>query len=112
MGYKKFDEWMEGFLYPMITHAWEALKDEGYMVINISDCYANHTYNRICMPLLDYCIAKLTGCHFGGFMGYEITPRKNGGPNAEPMMVFCKNKSINLKDIAPNQPQQELFDET
>jgi len=110
--YKKFDEWMEGFLYPMATHSWEALKDEGFMAINISDCYANHTYNRICMPLLDYCMNNLPNCSFAGFMGYEITPRKNGGPNAEPIVLFSKNKSINLHDLAPAKPQGDLFDAT
>jgi len=108
--YKKFDAWMESFLYPMITNAWQALTDGGYLLLNVSDCYANHTYNKICMPLINYALAELPNCHLNGIMGYEITSRQKGGVNAEPILVFS-NKDTPLDQLLPEEPQMDLLDE-
>lgn len=107
--YKKFDEWLEGFLYPMLNNAWLSLSENGVMAINISDCYANHTYNRICMPMIEYCLTELPMCNLSGVIGYEITSRKKGGVNAEPIIIFSKNKQLDLKKLLPKDIQMELF---
>lgn len=88
--HKKFDGWMSQFLFKMVTFAWESLQDGGVMAINISDCYANHTYNRICQPLIDYCLSNLENCSIQGVIGYEIASRKKNGVNAEPILFFSK----------------------
>ena len=107
--FKQFDDWLNGFLFPMLYYSWLSLKDDGVMAINISDCYANHTYNRICMPMIEYCLKELTKCNLAGVIGYQITSRKKGGVNAEPIIIFTKNNSFNIKNIMPKDLQQELF---
>jgi hypothetical protein len=54
--YKACDEWLEGFLFPMISHAWNSVEHGGHVLMNISDCYVNHTYNKLCMPLIEHCL--------------------------------------------------------
>ena len=93
----------------MLYYSWLSLKDNGVMAINISDCYANHTYNRICMPMIEYCLKELPRCNLAGVIGYQITSRKKGGVNAEPIIIFIKNKSVNLKNIMPKNLQPQLF---
>jgi hypothetical protein len=95
--YKKFDDWLDKFLFRMLDNSWMALADEGHMVINISDCYAHHTMNRICQPMIDYCVDKLDNCSYVGAIGYSLAQRpnnKNGysGVHAEPIFVFKKGK--------------------
>ena len=87
---KKFDDWMELFLFKMVSFAWESLQEEGILAINISDCYANHTYNRICQPLIEYCLASLDRCSIQGVIGYEMASRKKNGATAEPILFFTK----------------------
>ena len=93
----------------MLENAWLSLSNNGIMAINISDCYANHTYNRICMPMVEYCLNNLKDCFLVGIIGYEITARKKGGVNAEPIIIFSKNKQFDLKKILPKDIQKELF---
>ena len=107
--FKKFDDWLHGFLFPMLHYSWLSLKDNGVMAINISDCYANHTYNRICMPMIKYCLKELPKCNLVGVIGYEITSRKKGGVNAEPVIIFSKKESFDLKSLMPKNRQRKLI---
>tara|TARA_Y100001973_G_C5130610_1_gene297552 strand:- start:46 stop:1047 length:1002 start_codon:yes stop_codon:yes gene_type:complete len=100
--YKKFNEWLKGFLFPMLHNAWLSLQENGVMAINISDCYANHTYNRICEPMIEYCINNLFNCNFVGVIGYEITSRKKGGANSEPIIIFSKGAKLDINQIILN----------
>lgn len=106
--YKKFDCWMECFLLPMVKNAWLSLQHGGKMILNISDCYANHTYNKICGPLIEYATAELPHCYLSGVIGYEITSRKRDGVDAEPMLIFSKGNSAPLNEILPESKQTEL----
>ena len=108
--FKKFDDWLTGFLYPMVTFAWDSLQEGGVLALNISDCYANHTYNRICLPLIDYCLSNLKGCRMQGVIGYEIASRKKTGINSEPLLFFSKHgKDIKWDRLAKDAPQQKDF---
>lgn len=86
--YKKFDDWMDGFLYPMIENSLESVVSGGKVVINISDVYANHTYNKIVGPLIETYKSR-NPC----VMGYRMAKRVNSkssvsGIFAEPIIVF------------------------
>lgn len=94
--YKKFDDWLNGFLFKMCHNSWDALKTGGHMAINISDVYANHTYNRICEPLIEYCQNNLNGCTCEQIIGYRMTKRVGSksdisGVFAEPIIIFKKS---------------------
>tara|TARA_R100000935_G_scaffold14287_1_gene28638 strand:+ start:151 stop:1161 length:1011 start_codon:yes stop_codon:yes gene_type:complete len=109
--FKKFNDWMTEFLYPMVTFAWDSLQKNGVLALNISDCYANHEYNRICQPLIDYCLSSLSNCSIQGVIGYEITSRKKNGVNAEPILFFTKgNKKINFSEMAKLSQIQKSLD--
>ena len=62
------------------------------MAINISDCYADHTQNFICMPAIEFARNLLPDCEFLGVIGYEIAKRKKDGPNAEPIIMLRKEQ--------------------
>lgn len=107
--YKKCDEWLSGFLFPMMQNSWECIEGGGFVLINISDCYVNHTYNKLCMPLINYALNELDDCHLLGVIGYQITARNKSGVNAEPVIIFRKGSGKSLMDILPDDKQGELF---
>lgn len=107
--FKRIDDWLEGFLYPTITNAWKSLNKNGILAVNISDCYANHTYNKICMPMIEYALKNLSSCYLVGIIGYAIASRKKNGANAEPIIIFSKDKDFDLISLMPKEKQQELF---
>lgn len=88
--YKKFDEWMNGFLFKMLDNAYSVLKPDGIMAINISDVYANHEYNRIVQPILE------RYSEYGPYViGYRMAKRLNSKSNnagvfCEPIIVIKK----------------------
>ena len=90
--YRKFDDWLKNFLLKMIDNAWSGLKIDGHMVINVSDIYANHTYNKIVQPVLD-----LLSAENPYVMGYRMAKRVgskscNVGIFCEPVIVVKKTK--------------------
>ena len=94
--FKKLDQWLEGFLFPVLDKSWKGLKNGGTMVINISDVYSNHTINKICDPMNDY-LSSLTGSQYGGTIGLRMAKRPNSkastkeGIFTEPMWVWSKS---------------------
>jgi hypothetical protein len=86
---------MDKFLFPMLVKSWKSLKTGGIMALNISDCYADHTKNMICMPAIEFAKNLLPDCEVMGVIGYEIAKRKKDGPNAEPIIMLRK-KSENI----------------
>lgn len=94
--YKGIDNWLEGFLFKSISHAWSKLKPLGHLVINISDVYSGHRVNKICDPMNQH-IQTLKGSVYVGCYGYEMMKRPNSGAIrgkdghfAEPMWVWKK----------------------
>ena len=88
--YRKFDDWLQNFLFKMLDNAWSGLKKDGYMVINVSDIYANHTYNKIVQPVLN-----LMSAENPYVIGYRMAKRvgsksSNTGIFCEPVIVVKK----------------------
>lgn len=97
--YKGFDEWINGFLFPMANRSWESLRDGGRMLINVADCYADHQINFICQPFVDWCVDNLPDCEYAGAIGYEIAQRvgrrmSDSSTPAEPILIFSKGPSV------------------
>lgn len=93
--YKKFEDWLSKFLFKMIDNSWNVLQSKGHLVINISDVYSNHTYNKICNPLYEYC-CQLKNSKYIGCIGYEMRKRINSKSNkvgtfCEPILIFKKS---------------------
>jgi len=86
--YKKFDEWMDKFLFAMMDNSISVLESGGHLVLNISDMYGNHTYNRIVQPILE----KYS--HMNPYvMGYRMAKRVGSKSNSagifvEPVIVL------------------------
>lgn len=75
--YKKLESWLERFLFKAIDMAWEALKPFGYMAINISDVYSNHTINKICDPMNKH--IESIGGKYQECIGMKMAKRPNSG---------------------------------
>lgn len=75
--YRTLDKWLNGFLYPSLDMAWNALNHGGILAINISDVYSNHTVNNICDPMNDY-LSSLGGVFVEG-LGMKMSKRPNSG---------------------------------
>jgi len=89
--YPKFEDWLNNFLFQMLDKSWEALNVGGHLVLNVSDVYANHTYNKIVSPVLEY--FKNRDPYL---MGYRMAKRMNSksmqsGIFCEPMIVVKKS---------------------
>ena len=103
-----FDAWLNGYLFQMIDHAWRSLKDNGYLAINISDCYADGTSNKIVMPMLEYVLNKFTDAHFVAIIGYAMASRVNVNNvdiSGEPITIFRKGAYMNFEDLIPEKKQ-------
>jgi hypothetical protein len=77
--YPTFNAWMEKFLFASLSKAWDALDDNGYCIIHMSDIYNI----KICEPMCLYMLANLKNADFIGCycsIGLAGKPR--------PMWVF------------------------
>lgn len=81
--YKKFDDWLENFLFKMLDNSFSALSPNGHLVLNVSDIYGNHTYNRIVQPVIE----KFKK-HETYVIGYRMAKRINSKSNA--IGIFCE----------------------
>lgn len=76
--YRKFDDWLNKFLYVTIEKAWDVLESNGILAINISDVYSLHTIHPICDNMNRF-IATLPNSCYKGCYGYEMRKRPNSG---------------------------------
>lgn len=102
--YKKFDDWMNGFLYPMVKNSFDSINDTGHIIFNISDIYCDHKVNVICEPLINFMISL--GANYKGAIGYEMGKRINSNNTnsqkagfGEPVLIFGKKCEKTIDDI-------------
>jgi tRNA1(Val) A37 N6-methylase TrmN6 len=94
--YRKFDGWMNGFLLPVVEMAWNKLKPNGVMIVNIADVYSGHRINQICDRMIDF-VETLPNSKFAGSLSMQMAKRPNSnatrqnGVFVEPMWIFEKN---------------------
>ena len=95
--FRKFDDWMNKFMFATIDNMWDRLETSGHLILNISDVYSNHTINQICDRMNDK-IQQKTGATYVGCIGYEMRKRPNSGALkdkvgsfAEPTWIWKKN---------------------
>lgn len=91
--YKKINDWLEHFLFKAIKMSYDALRKNGFLVINISDVYSGHRVNQICDPM-NYYIQSL-GMKYQGVIGMKMAKRPNSktikdGVFVEPMWIWQK----------------------
>ncbi len=93
--YRSFHDWLKGFCFPMMRHAATALAPGGHALFTVSDVYANHTLNRICLPMVE--TAPEYGLMYVGALGYGLGKRINhrneqskAAGFGEPVLVFRK----------------------
>ena len=93
--YKKFDDWMENFLFKTIDIRTAPLKVGGYLAINISDIYTRKKRYYICDKMNDY-IANTGNFEYIGAIGLRMPKRpmsksfENVGIYGEPIWVHRK----------------------
>ena len=93
--FKKLDQWLKGFLFPVLKKSWDGLQSDGNMIINISDVYSNHTIHRICDPMNEF-ISRLPNAYYMGTVGLRMAKRPNSkatekkGIFTEPMWSWKK----------------------
>ena len=93
--YKKFDDWMENFLFKAIELRTAPLKIGGYLAINISDIYTRKKHYKICDKMNDY-IASTNNFEYIGAMGLRMPKRpmsksfNNVGIYGEPIWIWQK----------------------
>lgn len=93
--YKKLDEWKEKFLFAVLEKVWYTIKKGGYLIINISDVYCNHTINQICDDMNDF-IHKL-GSKRHKAIGMAMSKRPNSGALKDKTGVFVEPIWIHQK---------------
>lgn len=93
--YPTLSEWLEGFLYPAITKAWELLKPNGYMAIAINDPAPAEMENGL-KPNNKYLSSFLQKCasfvdsDWLGVIGYAGLDNEKL-TSVQPVWVFQKN---------------------
>lgn len=91
--YRKFENWLNNFLFEIIKKSYNALERKGHLALNISDVYMNHTINKICEPMVEFC--KCLGFKHVGTYGMRMSKRINSesyknGIFCEPVYIFEK----------------------
>lgn len=94
--YKKLDDWKENFLFTTLEKVWYSLKRGGYLVLNISDVYCNHTINHICDDMNDFIINELGSRKFKA-IGMAMSKRPNSGALKDKTGVFVEPVWIHKK---------------
>jgi len=95
MKFKKFDDWMQNFLFESIKLRTTNLKSGGHLVINISDIYTRKKRFEICDSMNDY-IASTGQFEYKGAIGLRMPKRpmsKSSGTvgiYGEPIWVWKK----------------------
>ena len=80
--YKDINDWNKDFLQTTLGNLWGSIKSGGYLLVNISDVYANSKWStdrcwlEICNPMNDY-LSKLG--EYQGCIGMEMAKRPNSG---------------------------------
>lgn len=93
--YKKFDSWMENFLFKTIELRTKNLKSGGHLVINISDIYTRKKHYKICDGMNDY-IASTNNFEYVGAIGLKMPKRPKSissntvGVFGEPIWIHRK----------------------
>jgi hypothetical protein len=87
-------KWLDNFLFVVIEKAWNALKPDGVMAINIADTYGHHVRTIMCDPMNDF-ISTLSGAEYQGAIGYRMAKRPNSaadkaGVFVEPIWIWKK----------------------
>lgn len=93
--YKKFDDWMNNFLFKTIEIRTENLKIGGHLIINISDIYTRKKHYKICDPMNDYIMStghyEYVGCWCLKMPKRPMSKSsKNVGVYGEPIWIFKK----------------------
>jgi 16S rRNA G966 N2-methylase RsmD len=95
--YKKFDDWMNNFLYKAIDIRTPNLKVGGHLIINISDIYTRKKHYQICDLMNDH-IAARGDYEYVGCWGLKMPKRpkskssNNVGIYGEPIWLWKKIK--------------------
>lgn len=93
--YKKFDNWMNDFLFKTIELRTKTLKSGGHLVINISDIYTRKKQYKICDGMNDF-IMSTGQFEYIGAIGFRMPKRpqskssNNIGIFGEPIWIFRK----------------------
>lgn len=87
--YNNLDSWLNGFLFKSIENAWNGLKQNGHLAINISDVYARHKVNKIVEPMIEF-VATLPQSDYQGQIGMKLSSRPNSGALKDKSGVFIE----------------------
>lgn len=94
--YKEGEDWLRGFLVPMLQLQYDCLKPDAYAVVNIADVKLR---NKI-YPLVRWCVwaAKRVGFTYEGRLHFDLGRRFGAGNSeevqTEPVLIFRKPESL------------------
>ena len=74
--YDTFESWKDDFFLPTSLKTWSAIKDDGYMCINITEPKVKGTVHKLCDDFVDTMI-KEPDCNFLGQVGMRMMQRPN-----------------------------------
>ena len=86
--YPTFESWKDDFFLPTTHKTWGAIKDDGYMCINIMDPKLSSKRYNLCDEMID----KLTvnkDCNFLGQLGMRIMQRAKKIESLEEKNLEC-----------------------
>lgn len=97
--YRKFLQWCEGFLFPVVDESCRVLKRGGFLILNVNDVMRRQVRHHVCDNLLGQ-MAKHSEMRYIGVWGYALAQRMGRNlqnqrsstrlPRAEPMYVWQK----------------------
>ena len=90
--YPKYEDWRDKFLFRMLDRAWFAIKDDGYLALNIMDPKVKSKRYHTCDELVDHMTYK-SDCNFVGQIGMRIMrrPKKMDGLQEMMKKIYIEN---------------------
>ena len=103
--YSTFESWRDDFFLPTSRKTWNAIKDDGYMCVNITEPKVYGTVHKLCDDFVDS-MKEEPDCNFLGQVGMRMMQRPNitkyefedrqefyDRIYTEPIWMFRKNNS-------------------
>lgn len=117
--YATYEQWRDGFYFPVNEKTFEKLSPTGYQIVNIMDPKIKSSRYYASDDLID--MMERIGAHFSGQMGMRIMQRPKNIPKeklqefmdkiyVEPVWIFSKeNKKFTLVDDYMNRGKLDNF---
>lgn len=103
--FPEYHAWVDGFLYPMVAHVYDALRDGGVFLLNVGNTPTAKTLEDDAI-----CAAASAGFEHVDTLLLVLSSIAGKGTKMEPIFVFAKGECSDVRRAADPATDGRLFD--